>query len=106
MIYPGEKVNPEHDISNELLWYPHRILNESLTSTSLVVVIGFAFRDAYINEAFLNAYKNNKSLRLLVINPAPIEQIKKNLPAEIENFTHIPFCFGDEEMLQALADSL
>lgn len=106
MIYPGDKVNPVNDISNELLWYPHTNLKESLMQASLVVVVGFAFRDSYINEAFLNAYKNNDSFRLVVINPAPIESIKRNMPAEMENFTYIPFGFGDEAVLQPLLDSM
>ena len=46
----------------------------TLTEADLVIVIGFAFRDSYINSIFENTMRLRKDLDIIYVNPLPIDQ--------------------------------
>ncbi len=74
LIYPGNKGTPKNEPYISL----HRNLLERLIDAARVYVIGFAFRDDYINSQFDTALKINKDLEVYCINPSEI----KNYPKE------------------------
>jgi len=49
------------------LLYQH--LDECLTNTRVVVVIGYAFQDREINASFANAFQKNKEVHFIVLAP-------------------------------------
>jgi hypothetical protein len=49
------------------LLYQH--LDECLTNTRVVVVIGYAFHDREINASFANASQKNKEVHFIVLDP-------------------------------------
>jgi hypothetical protein len=64
IIYPGFKGAPE---SKELALF-HNYFAQAIASAEAVVVVGFAFRDAYINQLFQDNL--DKGATIFTINPA------------------------------------
>lgn len=65
ILYPGFKGEP----SVEPFIFLHAALAEKLTFSKFLVVIGFSFRDEYINRIINGAIKKNRGLRLILWNP-------------------------------------
>lgn len=70
ILYPGFKGVPEVEPFVSL----HGRLSTRLAEADVVIVIGFAFRDAYINSVFENTMRLKPSLRVLNFNPLPLEK--------------------------------
>jgi hypothetical protein len=70
LIYPGFKDTPHE----EPLVFMHEKLREVLIQSQVCVVIGFAFRDEYINSIFKETLGKNKILKIINWNSSP-EQI-------------------------------
>ena len=89
ILYPGFKGIP----SKEPFISLHNKLEERLKSSDIVIVIGFAFRDPYINSIFENAIKQTPNKKYILINPTPAQDlpddsIVKRLKTH-KNFIHI-----------------
>ena len=67
IIYPGFKGVPQKPPFDRI----HKFLEDRLLEADRCVVIGFSFRDEYINSVFDRALSKNKELRLLHWNPEP-----------------------------------
>ena len=65
ILYPGFKGEP----SAEPFIFVHRALAEKLASSRSLIVIGFSFRDEYINRIINGAIKKERGLRLVIWNP-------------------------------------
>ncbi|MGY8817961.1 MAG: SIR2 family protein [Pseudomonadales bacterium] len=74
ILYPGFKGIP----SKEPFISLHSKLEERLKSSELVIVIGFAFRDPYINSLFETAIKNNSHKKFILINPTPANEFPQD----------------------------
>ena len=74
LLYPGYKGTP----TDEPFITMHNKLFLRLNECDEVHVIGFAFRDPYINSIFEFAIRGNPNLRINCYNPSPI----KDLPIE------------------------
>ena len=79
MLYPltGKEVfkPPFHELSY--------ILQKTLESCFICIVIGYSFRDEAMNSIFSNAKKENKNLKILLIDPNA-EKISARLDFKIE----------------------
>ncbi len=71
LLYPGFKGSP----NNEPFQTLHDDLFKRLTSCTTVFAIGFAFRDDYINNLFVNALKMNTSMTVHCFNPLPLTDL-------------------------------
>lgn len=76
MLYPGFKGIPSKQPFIDL----HEQFSDRLSEADVLIVIGFAFRDQYLNNVFDAALKRNNKLRVLCYNPAEI----KDLPEDSE----------------------
>ena len=90
ILYPGFKGVPELEPFISM----HGRLNTRLAEADLVIVIGFAFRDTYINSIFENILRIRKDLEILYFNPVKIDKFPKNslvpyLTNNYYNFRHI-----------------
>ena len=94
IIYPGFKGESESDFFSPL----HRYLGERLEAADLLVFIGFAFRDEYINR--LIAERVDSRTKIIVINPDKSVKypIIRRSPIYIHNG------FDQESINQALAE--
>jgi hypothetical protein len=82
LLYPGYKGTP----SKEPFVSIHERLYSRLIDADYVFVLGFAFRDPYINNIFEFALRGNKKIKIFIYNPSET----KNLPAEsaLHSFVH------------------
>jgi len=90
ILYPGFKGVPEEKPFSSL----HVRLGTRLTQADVVFVLGFAFRDAYINSIFENVVRTRTDLPVYYFNPLPLHEHPKGeslVPrlAEFPNFKHI-----------------
>ncbi len=72
ILYPGFKGVPEVEPFVSL----HGRLSTRLADADVVIVIGFAFRDAYINSVFENTMRLKPSLRVLNSIPFHLKSIR------------------------------
>ena len=82
MLYPLTGKEVFKPPFSELQYY----LQRTLESCSMCIVIGYSFRDDSINSIFSNASKENKDLKIIVIDPNA-DEISKRLDFEV---TKIP----------------
>ncbi len=80
LLYPGFKGTP----TKEPFISIHERLYQRLNEVKVVFVLGFAFRDPYINNLFEFAMRTNKELKVLCFNPAEDSQIPPD--SELQNF--------------------
>ena len=74
ILYPGFKGVPQAEPFSSL----HGRLNQRLAEADVVLVVGFAFRDTYINSMFENVLRLRKDdLKLYYVNPLPLEKHPK-----------------------------
>lgn len=83
LLYPGYKDTPTEDPFMSL----HEKLYSRLIQSNICVVVGFAFRDPYINNIFEFALKANKKLKVFCYNPSKLDELPtdSNLPLLVEN---------------------
>jgi hypothetical protein len=67
IIYPGSKGEPK----GEPFEYLYSQLGLRLKRCEVCIVVGFSFRDEFINNMFLEAIKANSRLKILIWNPSP-----------------------------------
>lgn len=71
LLYPGYKGTPNDEPYKSI----HDDLLQRLLTADVVYVIGFAFRDDYINNQFDTALKINKDIKVFCYNPCAIEEL-------------------------------
>ena len=84
ILYPGFKGVPEIEPFISM----HRRLNQRLTEADRIIVIGFAFRDAYINNIFENIMRVRPDIYILYFNPLSIDAFPEDslVPHFINNY--------------------
>jgi hypothetical protein len=91
MLYPGFKGVPQEEPFKSL----HDRLGRRLKEADIIVVIGFAFRDPYINGMFETALRSRQDARVLYFDPAkegeyPADSHSPRFMSSYKNFVHIP----------------
>lgn len=101
IIYPGFKGNPEVE-GHAAFRFAHTALRKELAESSVVIAIGFSFRDPHLNEIFRDSMNSNGRLRLVVWNPVwpdgqevGLEEIKQDFS---ERVVHLNRPFGDPSL--------
>jgi hypothetical protein len=89
ILYPGFKGVPDMEPFKSL----HGRLTERLTRADVVFVLGFAFRDAYINSIFENILRTRRDLPVYYFNPLamdkqPKDSMARRFASEFSNFEH------------------
>jgi len=83
LLYPASKVAPIKEPFGTLYSY----FTRKLLSARMCIVIGFSFRDPYLNTVFVDFLRHDRSNQLLVISPGAEESVQnlfgKPTPAEI-----------------------
>jgi len=107
LIYPGFKGNPEQD-GHPAFQFAHTELQSELGKASMVLMIGFSFRDQHLNDIFHKALTTNQKLRMIVWNPVWPEGSGVGL-AELKQaydkrIVHLNAKFGDEGALARLQE--
>jgi SIR2-like domain len=84
IIYPGYKGVP----ANEPFVSLHTRLYQRLIEADYVIVIGFAFRDAYINSLFENVMRMREDIRILCFNPNDLDEFpeESRLPHFVRHY--------------------
>ena len=89
LLYPGFKGIPDKQPFIDL----HDLFSERIAEADWLLVIGFAFRDQYLNHIFDIALKRNKNLQVLCYNPSFLQDLpddsKLNTFIQHKNFQHI-----------------
>ena len=71
ILYPGVKGRPKKEPFISL----HNIFFERLQTVDIVIVMGFAFRDPYINELIKISKMTNKRIKMIYFNPIKLEEL-------------------------------
>ena len=71
ILYPGIKGKPKKEPFIKL----HDIFYDRLQTVDTMIVLGFAFRDPYINELIRFSKGVNKKYRMLFFNPTKLEEL-------------------------------
>lgn len=105
ILYPGFKGIPELDPFISI----HGRLSKRLAEADSVIIIGFAFRDAYINSIFENILRFRTDLKIFYFNPIKIGKFPRNslvpyLINNYPNFKHIERGISIEENSLKLKD--
>lgn len=91
IIYPGFKGVPSEPLFQQL----HQYFHMRLSQADVVLFIGYAFRDEYINTILQRDL--SQSAKILVLNPAPVPKI----PFSKASFKQVSKAF-DEEGVKAV----
>ncbi|WP_461258018.1 SIR2 family protein [Treponema sp. R80B11-R83G3] len=83
ILYPGVKGRPKKEPFISL----HNIFFERLQTVDMVIVLGFAFRDPYINDLIKISKMTNKKFKMLYFNPNKIEELPQE--SGIHDFKNI-----------------
>lgn len=108
LLYPGFKGKP----SKEPFIVVHKKLKRYLQDATTVYVIGFAFRDFYINDIFENALEQNPDLLVKFYNPLSIDKFPNDssvghlMSISGKRFKHIEAKVENEENPLKLAEQL
>jgi hypothetical protein len=108
LLYPGFKGIPSKQPFIDL----HDCFYERLSQMNVLFVLGFAFRDQYLNNLFDFALKRNKDLRIVCYNPCeisdlPFDSMMKSFISKYpENFFHIKQPINVEEKPLKLEENL
>jgi hypothetical protein len=65
-----------------LNWY-HRQFREYLARAARLMIIGYSFSDAHINQALIDAAKEG-NVRLFIVDPAGVDVLNKQDPRHIQ----------------------
>jgi len=106
LIYPAQKEYLTEEPFRTLMDYFEKVLNEH----DACLVIGFSFRDPYINRIFLDFLKANLKRRLIVISPTCSRNVKENLVHENKRLKRRILCldmsFGEQRTFIAIRRAL
>lgn len=85
ILYPGFKGVPDVEPFVSI----HGRLHRRLAEADRIIVIGFAFRDEYINSIFENIFRIRPKMQLLYFNPLSIDKFPDDsfVPHFIENYS-------------------
>lgn len=97
-IPPGFKGDPTLEEYDEPIRMAHRHLAEALDRSQRCIVIGYSFRDAYLNKEIGKALRTNKNLTVLVVDPnvpsTPQSAFNDLLSKNKGRFVHVQEAFG------------
>ena len=105
LIYPAQKHYATEEPFRRLQRYFEDILNQH----DRCLVIGFSFRDLFINTTFLEFLRGNNKRRLVVVSPNATENRKNLIGEEKElekQITCLNMLFGEKDTFQAIKDAL
>lgn len=105
-IAPGYKGDPESSNESKPIIFAHQSLARTLGEAHLVIVVGFSFRDLFINRLFDTSFRNNKVLKMILVNPefpdykdSGFKDLYERYKGRIE---HLDMPFGDNTILLPL----
>lgn len=109
LIYPGYKGNPHLDNKEtDAYTFPSNQFDRKILTYEKLIVIGFSFRDEYINNMISDAMKRNTKLNLTILNPewprgenGFLDKLKNNYTSRIH---HIEEYFGNENAIKTLKE--
>jgi hypothetical protein len=100
LIYPGFKGNPERG-DNAAIRFAHEALREELRAASVIIVIGFSFRDPHINTIFAESLRANPHSSMIVWNPVWPQGADVGVDVSTNEFRgrirHLEAAFGDKK---------
>ncbi len=103
ILYPGFKGEP----IEEPFIFLHNRLRKCLMECEYCLVIGFSFRDEFINKIFIDSLDRNKNLQILVWNPEMPKRLfhSEPFPFPLERLFPYEKKFGDDNE-ERIADIL
>jgi len=106
LIYPAQKNYVTEEPFRRLIRYFEVVLNQY----NLCLVIGFSFRDPFINGAFIDYLTAERKRRLVVVSPNASTNVKDNLLGGNKKLekrvTCIDKLFGEQETFGLIFESL
>jgi hypothetical protein len=106
LIYPAQKDYTLREPFRRLM----RHFEEALSQHHMCLVIGFSFRDPFINNTFLEFLRSNRKRRMIAVSPNATEHVEKNLISEEKRLKKQITCldklFGEDETFQVIRDAL
>jgi hypothetical protein len=110
LIYPGFKGDPELDEMDEVFRFAHRRLRSALKSATVLLAIGFSFRDDAINRILTGALIENPQLTVVILNPqlppGSGDVIAKLHADESGRLIPVEVAFGDDGAADRLIGSM
>lgn len=108
-IAPGYKGDPRSSNEPEPIVYAHDQLEKTLLVGGSVVVVGFSFRDPYLNSVFNDAFAKNERLSMVYVNPEVPKHAESGFPAMLEKHNDrikvLELRFGDRQLNSAIQDA-
>jgi hypothetical protein len=98
MVYPASEKYALSSPYAECLFY----LRQRLRTEQFCLVVGYSFRDAPINNAFVDALKFNDRLRIFLLAPKAEAQVKETGEPLSQKVIPISAAFGTDEALTAI----
>ena len=115
LIYPGSRENPE-DEAEAVFPFLHQAFKRKLSQATLLLVIGFSFRDPCLNKVLESSLRENKKLNLFLVLPhlpsGPDVGLQSLMSAFQPRIEHFAVHFGDprnhegEKTLRSLYEAL
>ena len=106
LIYPAQKNYEIGEPFRRLMRYFNEILNQH----DMCLVIGFSFRDPFINNTLLDFLRANRKRRLVVVSPNATKNVDENLIGGEKQLRKQIRCrdklFGEAETFEAIHDAL
>ncbi|HET6976214.1 MAG TPA: SIR2 family protein [Pyrinomonadaceae bacterium] len=94
IIYPGFKGQPTDDLFQVF----HRYFQAKISEADIIIFIGYAFRDEYINRIL--STEISKETKLVVINP---EGHLPNIPFPPQSYSHLKSYFDMDTVHEVLS---
>jgi len=101
MVYPASEKYALRSPYAECLFY----LRQRLRTEQFCLVVGYSFRDAPINNAFIDALKFNDRLRIFLLAPRAEVQAKEIGEPLSSKIVPIKASFGTDEAIAAIRQS-
>ena len=106
LIYPAQKEYLSEEPFRTLMYYFERVLSAHDTC----VIIGFSFRDPYINRIFLEFLRANPKRKLIVVSPTASRNVEENLLQGDKKLKKQIICldmlFGEEKTFKEIRNTL
>jgi hypothetical protein len=106
IVYPSDK----KILTQDPYHFGHKALDEYLQRTECLIVIGFAFRDPAIVQAFQYALNYNTGLNIFVVNPTELaelpEEARSFIQGNADRVHHVQHYFGTDECWDGLLKAI
>ena len=106
LIYPAQKEYVSEQPFIALMNYFERVLN----AHDVCLVIGFSFRDPYINRVFIDFLRANPNRKLIVVSPTASKNVEENLLQGDKKLKKQIICldmlFGEEKTFKEIRNTL